>query len=812
MKLTKKMEEEVLKAYHKTIEANLSGDIRTFSSMLYANCHIIGTSASEEFENRKAAIDFYLVTGDQVIGKVEFRNRKVSLMTIDNEVMVNEKLDFYVLIDDQWTFYGPARVSCLFQKKNNQWKVIHMHGSFPDSKAEKGEQVNAEKLKAENIQLRDAVKRRTIELENKNRELEIEAALERVRTVAMGMKEPADMVEVCRTIAEELNQLGLSNIRNIQTLIVDEQTQTYLNYQYFPAYDKGLIEITDYTKHPTVQEMVIKVKESQDAFFSGEFAGDDLVRFRTWRNDHHQFPDPLLDDCEVIPFHFYSIGGGALGISTYGKLNEQPLLIFRQFHSVFTLAYRRFSDIKKAEAQAQHARIEVALERVRARALAMQQPEELMDVARVMRHEMGLLGVEELETSSIYIYDEERQTTECWYAIKDIRASERKLVSDHFTLDLDATWVGREMHQFFQSAESRISIVMKGNTRLEWIRYCEQRSPALPGYYGEEIPDRTYHLYRFSHGAIGAASAGDISNESWELLQRASSVFSLAYSRFKDLTQARNDLQRLKEEKHRAETALAELQVTQRQLIQAEKMASLGELTAGIAHEIQNPLNFVNNFSEVSKELIVEMKEELAVGSVQLAVEIADDIAQNLEKINHHGKRADGIVKGMLAHSRTSSGKKEPTDLNALAEEYLRLSYHGLKAKDASFSATFQFEPDKNMPKVNVVPQDIGRVLLNLINNAFQAVSGNGENPKVTVTTKTRDKSVEIIVADNGPGIAENIIDKIFLPFFTTKPTGQGTGLGLSLSYDIVKAHGGELRVETKEGEGASFIIQIPVH
>jgi signal transduction histidine kinase len=254
-------------------------------------------------------------------------------------------------------------------------------------------------------------------------------------------------------------------------------------------------------------------------------------------------------------------------------------------------------------------------------------------------------------------------------------------------------------------------------------------------------------------------------------------------------------------------------------------MASLGELTAGIAHEIQNPLNFVNNFSEVSSELIDEMNEELDKGDLEEAKAISSDLKQNLEKINHHGKRADAIVKGMLAHSRSSSGEKVPTDINALADEYLRLSYHGLRAKDKSFNADFELNLDPNLPKVAVIPQDIGRVLLNLINNAFQACATEGiEKPTVTVTT-TRVKSpsgdsrlpdgqvgVQISVSDNGPGIPDEIKDKIFQPFFTTKPTGQGTGLGLSLSYDIVKAHGGEIIVESPPGdkEGTIFTIQIP--
>ncbi len=309
------------------------------------------------------------------------------------------------------------------------------------------------------------------------------------------------------------------------------------------------------------------------------------------------------------------------------------------------------------------------------------------------------------------------------------------------------------------------------------------------------------------------------------------------------------------------EKTLMELKATQVQLIQSEKMASLGELTAGIAHEIQNPLNFVNNFSEVNSELIKELKDEVIKGNMEEVTALADDIESNSEKINHHGKRAGDIVKGMLQHSRSSSGVKEPTDINALCDEYLRLSYHGLRAKDKNFNATMITDYDESIGNINIIPQDIGRVILNLINNAFyasavalakvDAAPSKGvlsdlppargfsdpdykHNPTVWIKTsknppagnqaerglgtKFRGAEVLISVKDNGPGIPPKILDKIFQPFFTTKPTGQGTGLGLSLSYDIVKAHGGELsvrtpseKVETKEGEGSEFIIQLPI-
>jgi signal transduction histidine kinase len=315
--------------------------------------------------------------------------------------------------------------------------------------------------------------------------------------------------------------------------------------------------------------------------------------------------------------------------------------------------------------------------------------------------------------------------------------------------------------------------------------------------------------------------------ESIQVLKRVAKVFEQAYVRFLDLqkaealaVRAEQDLIEIKAARKNAEDTLTELRATQGQLIQAEKMASLGELTAGIAHEIQNPLNFVNNFSEVSTELVEELKMERSKANgdrdEELEGEILNDISQNLQKIAHHGKRADAIVKGMLQHSRASTNKTEPTDINALADEYLRLSYHGFRAKDKEFNADFTTDFDESIGKINVVPQDIGRVLLNLYNNAFYAVNerrkaeGLGYEPTVLVTTIKLHDHVVVRVKDNGNGIPQKVLDKIYQPFFTTKPTGQGTGLGLSLSYDIIKAHGGEMKVESKVGEGSEFVLMLP--
>jgi signal transduction histidine kinase len=328
----------------------------------------------------------------------------------------------------------------------------------------------------------------------------------------------------------------------------------------------------------------------------------------------------------------------------------------------------------------------------------------------------------------------------------------------------------------------------------------------LMDYYGFEFPKR-YHASKETYFALSSQTG----------LVLIIFFISIVFENIR-----KRAFNQVNEQKNKLELTLSELKATQSQLIQSEKMASLGELTAGIAHEIQNPLNFVNNFSELNTELIEEAEQEIEKGNIPELMAILKDLKENELKVGHHGKRAESIVKGMLLHSRRNSGHKEQVDINALADEYLRLSYHGFRAKSSSFAAVFETKFDSSMPHINVNAQDIGRVLLNLINNAFYTVNSKASEssdsyiPVVTVGSLffkegSESKWVKIYVKDNGPGIHQSIINKIFQPFFTTKPAGQGTGLGLSLSYDIVKAHGGELKVETKVGEGATFIINLPV-
>jgi len=651
------------------------------------------------------------------------------------------------------------------------------------------------------------------ESEARAREVQVELGLERVRARTMAMFHSNELADAAFVLFEQLSQRGIDHERIAIGIIKEDESAIdfWVTRQGGDRIDRQFRGRMD---EPTLLAKVYAAWKRGDRSMVVDLAGSELEGWLRYLEEEigYPFDTSFAHDRRVQTAGFFS--RGMLVVTSPEPLQEEARYLLEKFAGVFDLTYTRFSDLQMAEAQARTARIETALERVRARALAMQQPEELREIAQVLRHEMGLLGVEELETSTVFIHDEGSDQAECWFAIRSLSDTEEGLVADHITLDLPSTWVGRQMDGFFASDDIRTSIPMRGSHRREWIEYCYGLSSSLDGFYGEKIPDRIYHLYKFSNGAIGAAAPDAISAESWDLLQRTASVFSLAYARFRDLTQARNDLQRLKDEKSRAEQALTELRAAQAQLVQSEKMASLGELTAGIAHEIKNPLNFVNNFAEVSGELFEELK---SIRDPAQQAELIDLLKNNLEKITEHGRRADAIVRSMLMHSRTGSDKKEPTEINALADEYLRLAYHGLRAKDKSFNASFTTDLDPAIPTIEIVPQDIGRVLLNLINNAFYAVSersragADGYVPTVTVLTRLVDREVEIRVRDNGPGIPQAIVEKVFQPFFTTKPTGQGTGLGLSLAYDIVtKGHRGDLRVSTEEGVGTEFTIVLP--
>jgi signal transduction histidine kinase len=466
---------------------------------------------------------------------------------------------------------------------------------------------------------------------------------------------------------------------------------------------------------------------------------------------------------------------------------------------------------KTVEAQNKELELESSLERMRAVAMRIRTTEDLIKVAESLYKELRILGFPNVRNAQVVIKtQEEEMYLVCVYS--DLNA-EIFRESRYETSPI--------IQQLYDELDiSEDALYQKELTGKEFEDWLNWRKKTTSQFDSKLLEARSisFYLYSIGEGHLGISAYNHITPEQLEILKRFRNVFELSYRRFMDIAKSEEQAEKLQEEKERLEQTLSELKAAQKLLVQSEKMASLGELIAGIAHEIQNPLNFVNNFSELSKELLEEMMEELNKGDVDEVHEIASDVIQNLEKILSHGKRADGIVKGMLMHSRGSSGQKEPCDINALADEYLRLAYHGMRAKDKSFNLSLESSFDDSIGKINVLPQDMGRVILNLINNAFYAVNERmklgieGYSPVVTVSTHKVENHIEIIVKDNGNGIPQKILDKIYQPFFTTKPTGQGTGLGLSLSYDIVKAHEGELKLNTKEGEGTIFTIILPVN
>ncbi|MCS5491319.1 ATP-binding protein [Algoriphagus limi] len=836
------------------------------------------------------------------------------------------------------------------------------------------------------------------------REAQIEAALERVRSRTMGMQKAEELGDVAIVLFHELNVL-VDNLWTCGFVLCEKDRK---EDEWWLSADNGLIDpfflpnVGDYA-HETLYEGWKK----GDSYRTVTLEDEQLHQHYDWLMKI-PIAEKIFEEMESsgIPrpnwqrLHAAYFKTGYLVIITEVPCEEED--IFKRFAQVFDLTYTRFLDLKKAENQAREAQIEAALEKVRSRSLAMQDPEELTEVAQLLREEMGNLGVEELETSSIYIHDENTGQTQCWFTIKNSQ-DPAKAISDQMNLDLQDTWVGRQMLKFNQSKENKTSIVMKGDQRVEWIRYCESKSELLgkAEFYGDSIPERTYHLYKFSNGFLGAASPGPISEESWDLMRRATAVFSFAFTRFLDLQGAQasakaalrqasldrvradissmrkaedldkitpllfkelnilgipfircgvfiihekneiveaylsssegeslgalrlpfnasdltyqtvkawrkekvyrqhwdkedfvqwiqqimekdliqdektyqgaaappeslflhfipflqgmiyvgstvsltedeidlvkslseafaiaysryEDFVKLEQAKAEIESAMSELKATQTQLVQQEKLASLGQLTAGIAHEIKNPLNFVNNFSELNKELIEEVFEELesipASDTKEEIIAILEDIKSNLSKVHEHGSRANGIVTSMLQHSRGGTGKKEPTNLNSTIKEYVNLAFHGMRAGKDPINVAIEMDLDESIREIPLVTEDFSRVIVNLCNNAFDAMrekirqkslEKEEYKPKLSICTKSGKDHISISIEDNGPGIPKEIKDKVLQPFFTTKKGTQGTGLGLSITNDIVKAHGGELAIETALDKGTNFIIKL---
>jgi signal transduction histidine kinase len=649
--------------------------------------------------------------------------------------------------------------------------------------------------------------------EEQAREATIEAALEKVRGKAMAMHNSNDLTVTASMVFTELRKLGINPMRCGVGLITKEERKVTLYGATTSEKGDGLSLAgwANLDDHPVLMKQYDNWLKAEDYF--PVLKGELLKTYYERLSINFTVPVELTEFEQYGYFLMFS--EGFLFCWSQQPYNESEVKTLKRFASVIDLTFRRYIELQKSEANAREAVKQAALDRVRADIASMRTIADLDKITPLIWNELTILGIPFIRCG-VFIMDGSQQLIHTFLSTPDGKA----IAAFHLPYNITANiaqvlshWRDKKNYidHWDESAFAEFANILVKQGELA---SAEQYLKTIPqgGFY--------LHFLPFLQGMLYVGNTTQLSEEEIKLIQSVADAFSTAYARYEDFN-------RLEAAKQQVEKTLVDLKQAQTQLVQSEKMASLGELTAGIAHEIQNPLNFVNNFSDVSNELLEEMKVELEKGNKEDAMAIVEDVKQNLEKILHHGKRADAIVKGMLQHSRTSSGQKELTDINVLTDEYVRLCYHGLRAKDKTFNAKFETDFDNSIGKINIVPQDIGRVILNLINNAFYAASlpspekirtGAGgstdsdknNNPAIWVSTKKVGDKVLISVRDNGPGIPQKILDKIFQPFFTTKPTGQGTGLGLSLSYDIVKAHGGELKVETKEGEGSEFIIQLP--
>jgi signal transduction histidine kinase len=593
--------------------------------------------------------------------------------------------------------------------------------------------------------------------EAQTREAQIEAALERVRGKAMAMHNSEDLNATIGAFYRELEQFSITprrcgvgllqknRLAELSTMNTMEQGNSIVII--------GKLKMEGHWVLDGVYDNWILQKE-----FHPVLRGNEIKEYNQILRPQIDFPEYPNSTVQYGYFFFFPEGG--VYAWTEKEMKEDELIIYRKFTTVLSLTYKRYKDLKDAEANAREAVRRASLDRVRAEIASMRTADDLQQITPTIWHELSVLSVPFVRCG-VFIMNEEKEHIQAYLSTPDghsIAALKLSYHSSNLAMNSVEHW---RQGIIFKTHWDRQEFLNWMKSMIEQGQVSNQEI-----YQGAAQPPETLHLHfiPFKQGMLYVGNTSPLNKEALELVKALAESFSIAYARFEDFRQ-------LEAAKDQTEKTLAELKATQAQLIQSEKMASLGELTAGIAHEIQNPLNFVNNFSEVSEELVNELKEVLINGDLEEAKEISSDVIENLQKIKHHGLRASNIVKGMLQHSRSSNGKKEPTDINALADEYLRLSYHGLLAKDKTrFNADYKTDFDPALPKINVIPQDIGRVLLNLINNAFYAVQQAPQKqpeykPMVVVSTKNTGTHVEIRVKDNGPGIPSEIKIKSFNPF-----------------------------------------------
>lgn len=646
------------------------------------------------------------------------------------------------------------------------------------------------------------------------RELNIESSIDKIRNRTIAMETSDEWTDVLEVFFEQMKHLGLS--APFIRLIINEQG-TDNSRCWVLNMDSD--EMDTYEKWDCDSSEPLTYSRTN----SEEVSGFDT--YEVDKTEDSEYKNQLMKQikAESISGESQSIivsrsYDGYASIEAIGitPVSGDDKALLQRLTMILDQSYTRFQDLLKAEQQALEATKQASLDRIRGEVSSMRSKDDLNKITPLVWRELTTLNVP-FNRCGVFIMDEDSQSIICFLSKPDGKALgffTMKIVDSDITNSIYQAWKSKSVYTNHWNADD----FLKWTNRLIELGHIK----SLQNYQDSSTPPESLdlHFVPFEQGMLYVGNEEPLSEDQIDLVKSLAKVFSIAFARYEDFS-------KLEKAKSEVETALSELKSTQSQLVHSEKMASLGELTAGIAHEIQNPLNFVNNFSELSSELIQELQEEIQKKNSDEVNAIIRDLEQNLEKINHHGDRASSIVRGMLEHSRDGNVEKELSDINQIADEYLRLAYHGLRAKDNSFQARFETDFQHDLPKIRVISQDISRVLLNLINNAFYAVSEkskrgiDGYSPLVKIQTQVKGDSVEIVLKDNGDGIPQKIIDKIFQPFFTTKPTGQGTGLGLSISYDIItNGHNGSLKVisytseETEDGSaqtGTEFIVSLPL-
>ena len=642
--------------------------------------------------------------------------------------------------------------------------------------------------------------------EDQAREAQIEAALERIRSTALSMHHSSELIQTVNSILQEITTLGV-NVHAIHIYEFVDELKDYNIWASAPGQQYAMKLKCPPFNHPIFNRWQ-EAFDHQEDFFALQISKEDKDKFfqHFFKNSIHDVP---VDRQKII------LGAPSLSLAmtiqnktgiafiryTNDAVSESETNILRRLAIGFEQAYTRFLDLQKAEALTKKTFRQASLDRVRAEIASMRTAEDLQHITPLLWQELRTMEVPFFRCG-VFIVNETEKIVQTLLTTAEGKGQVELNLPFGISEVVDsilAQWRLKNIHTEEWSRKQFIA----------WMNSIARLGLVDPkkDYLGMEIPPEhlALHFVPFTQGMLYVGNDSLLDASDLVLVQSLANAFAEAYARYENFKQI--------------EETLTELQETQSQLIHAEKMASLGELTAGIAHEIQNPLNFVNNFAEVSGELLLELKEELDKGDVQEAKEISQDIILNLTKIDHHGKRASSIVKGMLSHSRGTSDKKVSTDLNALCDEYMRLSFHGMRAKEKDFNANFELLLEDGLPELEVIPQELGRVILNALNNAFYTVDKKkklkkmeGYEPMVILQTKKVEDHVEIHIKDNGQGMNVEVQEKIFQPFFTTKPAGQGTGLGMSISYDIItKSHQGELRIESEIDEGSTIIISLPI-